>query len=54
MTWFTSQWQPFSMLTFNKRLELITGRPTPELKLVKRTKAFERHLNSTNYCDTRG
>lgn len=41
---------PFSRLTFNKKLELVvTGRPTPELKLVQKTKAFERHFNSTNY-----
>ena len=43
----------FSRLTFNKMLGL-TGRHTPELKLVQRTKAFERHSNSTNFRDTRG
>ena len=38
---------PFSWLHFN---ELIgKGRPTPELKFVQKTKAFERHFNSSKY-----
>lgn len=41
----------FSRLTFNEKLELIgRGRPTPELNLVQKTKAFERHFNSSNYA----
>ena len=35
----------FSILTLNKKLEIITERSTPELKLVQKTKAFERHFN---------
>ena len=43
----------FSRLTLNKKSEIITGRPTSEQNLVQKTKAFERHLNSTNYRGTR-